>query len=647
MISTKKPPMESINELTDLALAWLEVERWSVHDKRAYSSAPASTGYYLQEQIKKLNESRTLDPTGLTTFMMLRGLVESYLREVQISAYSLIFDSKLIDAQLHPMKELQAILGTPWVIRLIEDFQKRLREAAVQYGVRPGLPTEALEKVLADKVALAHLRRDALFSIHHALEAHQFTQGPGGGTPAKFTPQVFEFWNINSLLLAMRAQKVSGISLCLIRDPEEALRSYFVFAIRNGSTLTILTDHTDGPHPAHKRMTRRPDRQLSQRAARNWFPYQLLDLREQEGELGNGRVFANTRTSLVPVNVEAVPLKDIRDLEAEEFVWTILMFDLIREKFWDQNVRLPELSYTGEMVVEPQALVGSTGSLVKEKLYQSLELAPLKREDLTAEGTENQWECKPTGFNRWMVDRYGAGVSEEVFNLVGEQSKLLLKGTLGLKAGFEALDPTMFGTKEKIQRDRTWAARVNQMRVIQQLAEEEFEREGANISEWYLTHLKLNQEFLLDASARGELILPKWHPTRLHEGTESYVLDENVALNQQDTWGFYFPKFRLGVFDKGKAYCAEREAVKATVFTSIRPTCPEAIAVLVGMKPKDLPWALQHWYSQKPYVGNSILERLDPEDWVLKNPWMGMCFDVGIAHSKQAIRARRKKLGLP
>lgn len=669
----------TINDLTNIA-----IERWAnligIDAKGRIKKGVRNpwSEWDLREHTEKLNESRTLDPTGLTTFMMLRGIVERYLKEVQFSAFDLILDPKSIAQQLVPMKGLKDVLEAPQVLQLITDFQTQLRGAATEYGVRPGKPMDALENLLEDKFDLAYIRKDALVSIHN-LETHQFIQGTSDGQPAKFVPKIYEFWNINSLLQAMRSQRVSGISMCLIRDPDEALHSYFVFAVRNGTTITILTDREKTAHPAQNRMSRRPDRTLSRRAARNWFPYHLVGLKEAKDETGEvKRIYAERRTQLVPINVEAVALKDIRDLEAEEFVWATLMFDLIRDKFWVQDFRVPELSYTGEMIVAPQALVGSTGSLVKEGLYKPLELPLLTREDVTAEKTKKQWDRKPTGFNRWMVERYGGKVPEEVFNPVGPEAKLLLEAKAeellpvvhqadqwgqSLTPSFETMSAITFGTKEQIQKDRVWVARMNQMTAIQRLADDEFQQQRETICDWYRAHVRRNLPALLDASARGELILPHWLPARFGGGDGTSRTEDRNALEQKvgNRWykvfsGIYsMPEFRFGYYEArtGEAYCAEREDTMATVFTIIRPTCPEALAVLAGVKVEDLPWALQHWYNDDPYHGNSILDRLDPEDWRLHNPWMhsnrrsGVSFKVWISHSKQALHARRKALGLP
>lgn len=700
------PDPKTINELVNealrrwVALTGLVMDDDGLNVKSCAGNCPWQS-WTVRQHTEELNKSRELDPTGLTTFMLLRGLTESYLQQIQYDAHTLILDPSSIETQLVPMRALRDVLEAPDVVELIAGFQKQLYDAGAHYGVRAGDPTKKLGELLEDKYSLAHIRRDALLSLSR-LEAHQFTQGDKDPNPLKYNPQVFEFWNVNSLLAGMRAQKVPGISLCLIRDPVEALHSYFVFAIRNGGTLTVLTDRTKGAHPAYKRMSRRPDRMLDRRASQNWFPYQLLELEKIKDAEGDVKGFyARARKQLVPINIEAIPLKDIRDLEPEQFVWTILVFDLIRDKFWKQDAKLPELSYTGQMVTEPAALVGATGSLVLHGHYKPLELPALVKEDVMSETTKAQWERDPTNFNAWLTKRYGAEVPDEVLSPVGESAKLLLEAktedsdflpvrieesfgkTKIVRVEFETFDPTSFGTKDDIQKDRLWVGRMNQMKAIQRLADVEFEREKDGIIAWFMERLKQNQEFLFNACVRGELLLPTWRAARMtgvgattdeerEEGTShvktANVIDQRTGSrwsSAHDYYSFHLPKFRLGEYHEestGPSWrvktrrwvaCAEKPELRASVFTRISPSCPEALAVLVGMDVEELPWPLRYWYDDEPYHGNSILDRLDPEDWVLNNPWMptnrggGIRFDLGIAHSKIAYQARRKALGLP
>jgi len=486
--------MSKINELVNEAVVqWANLvglcddpKEWDTHK--------------VQKHLEGLNESRTLDLSGLTTFMMLRGLVEDYLKSVTFDAHSLILNPDAIKSKIAPMKALRDILENPVVVSLISEFETKLRDAIQHYGVVDFAPHEELIK---NKFDLAYLRRDALLHIEQ-IEKHQFIQGQKSSSPLKYNSQIFEFWNINSLLLAMRTQKVPGISVCLIRDPENALHSYFVFAICNGETLTILTDRPDDPHPDFKYITRRPDRSLERRAAQNWFPYQLLDLKEVPDGLSSV-LYAQQRTQIVPINVKAVPLKEIRDLPPEQFLWVIFMFDLIQDRFWEQDIKLPELSYTGEMIVNPNTLVGNEGSLVKSGTYQPLEMPTLTKIDVTADSTANQWDGEPVHHNAWMVERYGNQVPNEVFNPVGEQEGILLEASIeksigpklpkedrnfllnkkDTSLGLRVLSPSNFGTKEQLQKDRLWVARVNQMKAIQLLADQEHCQTVEKVKEWF------------------------------------------------------------------------------------------------------------------------------------------------------------------
>ncbi len=659
--------MKTINELVnDAIMLWVEVTGVNL-GKNSYGSSEYNTRLYTEE----LNASRTLDMTGLTSFMMLRGLTEWYLKEIAFTAYELILEPAESEKKLATMRALRNILEDPQVLELVEDFQTQILDAALYYR-KPPEQVKALSDFLETKYGLAFVRRDALRSMER-LEAHQFVQGNADTESLKFNPDIYEFWNINSLLRAVRAQRMPGITLALIRDPEQALFSYFVFAIRNGDTITVLTDRSKEAHPASKRMSRRPDRAFNERASRHWFPYSLVEVEVSEDQK---RLHTAARTSLVPINVEAVPLKKIGALEPEEFIWATLMFDLIRDKYWKKDTKLPELSYTGEMVVEPHALVGEHGALVKEGLYKPLQLAPLTRADVTLENTAPQWQDQPTGQKRWMVDRYQDQVPDNYFNVVGEEAKanllkaheekFLVKRDFFGRTGerpMEMLDPLNFGSKDRLEKDRLWAARVNQMKVIDKLAKAEFESTKGEIIAWYAEAVKKNAEALITASVHDEFLLPHWY--HRDSGDPSFhnkplVKTKNALRQIGDVTLKTLPSEKLGYshegdvrlgtlwnFRAGKAACFDRPDVGATIFTAITPNCPQALAILCNIEVKNLPFVLQWWYKDELYDGNHILNRLDPEDWVLENYWRALDFKVYVPLCKWAYNARRNALNLP
>lgn len=86
---------------------------------------------------------------------------------------------------------------------------------------------------------------------------------------------------------------------------------------------------------------------------------------------------------------------------------------------------------------------------------------------------------------------------------------------------------------------------------------------------------------------------------------------------------------------------------RSSIFYRVAINCPEAVAALLGKEVSDLPAPLQNTYfGDEPYNGNEILERTDPEDWALDNPWRKMNLNIHVSFSKSAVHARRKKLGL-
>ena len=209
--------MATIDDLVNEALArWVALTGLAMKDgMRVVAKNCPWQSYEVERQTEALNESRTLDPTGLTTFMLVRGLAEAYLQDIQFNAHDLILEPGAIEAQLGPMRALRDLLEEPDVVQLIASFQKQIRDGAKHYGVEPGKPMDKLETLLGERYRLARVRRDALLSMQR-LDAHQFTQGSKDDQPLKYSPDVFEFWNVNSLLAAMRGQKCGGISLCLL-----------------------------------------------------------------------------------------------------------------------------------------------------------------------------------------------------------------------------------------------------------------------------------------------------------------------------------------------------------------------------------------------------------------------------------------------
>ncbi|MCP5904876.1 hypothetical protein NL378_29335, partial [Klebsiella pneumoniae] len=63
---------------------------------------------------------------------------------------------------------------------------------------------------------------------------------------------------------------------------------------------------------------------------------------------------------------------------------------------------------------------------------------------------------------------------------------------------------------------------------------------------------------------------------------------------------------------------------------------------------EEMPIYLQHWNpGDDAYVGNHILQRIDPLEWRLDNPWDQLSFHVSIYLSKRGLAQVRKSLPCP
>lgn len=632
----------------------------------------------LQKYIEDLNESRSIDMSGTTAILLLRGLFEAYTKEKSFTIHTLLYKPAKVEATIGRLREFHALISGPACEEAVTHFKETLRAAAVHYGYDLG----KLKKHLADERALGQLRLAASRSLG-TLTTHQFAQGCRDPKALQYNQQIFEFSSINSFLHALRHQMVSGITLALIRDTRDELgsyKAYFVLGLRNGETITVLTDFTEGAHPKYHNVTRRPDRRLEERARLHWFPYRLLD----EDPVKHKQ----RKTALVPLDAKATPIEEIPNLEPSEFIWLTLLFDLVAAKFDRDDYKMPELSYTGEMVVTPHALVEATSAIVLAGQYKPLILPQLTVETATPELADNH---KPLGHNAWLEDRYRDRVPAILLDVVGDrralevgkQARKLLPGKIkeeklpsmrrqpgvigwwsDYRVGVlqpQALDPTYFGTQKDIERTRAWYARVNLIQAVQRLAAAEFVAKHELILAWYRARIERNMPFIWEAVARGELNAPTttWASDEDHDfpsedtlrWTETNILDQKQAKS----WYAAFPGdswqrkgLTFGAWDDAKrgVTCALDPPTRANVFTVIQPDNPRALALLAGIPERKLPWPLQHWTTREPHTGNSIIDRIDPQDSRLDDPWRHLELRLTISLSKRAYNHLRKEHGL-
>jgi hypothetical protein len=144
--------------------------------------------YDLQKHVKDLNESRSLDMSGTTAILLLRGLFEAYAEEKSFTIYTLLYAPTDVEKTLAKIRDFHALITRAACEDAVVAFKEALRAAAVHYGYDLG----KLKKLLADERALGQLRLAASRSLER-LATHQFTQGARDPKPLQYNREIFEF----------------------------------------------------------------------------------------------------------------------------------------------------------------------------------------------------------------------------------------------------------------------------------------------------------------------------------------------------------------------------------------------------------------------------------------------------------------------
>jgi len=637
--------------------------------------------YTVSQMHEAVREALELDQTNITGHLLLDALASAYFRDRKFSVDDLLRSPEQTAAYVAKAREFIALARSPDITDIGDQFALNLRQALRHYRA----DTPEVMKIVENRHELAFLRRDALRSISR-LRVDQFLKGVPERAEVKpaYHRAVHQFWNINSLINAACHQP-SGVTMNLIRDPDD-FQSYFAFAIRNGGNLFVLSDVPEHCHPLQRYMSRRPDRELSRRAGRNWFPYDLLNLKFDEE---SGMLFADAekRTALIPLQQEFDRLKAIADLDPREVIWIVMMFDLILDKFWNKGYQAPQLSYTGQMVREQPLLEEVKRANLPVTGYQPLDLPALTVAAVSGAG-EAAIGSADISPNKWLEDRYGARVTDDLLNLVSRpQTEFYLppppavataRGNRSSHANHEnalvtanfvsvsrrdddrlpfwnkegrlplhALNPSTFGTREELENDRTFLARHNMAKAIQRLANEEYFTRENEIKDWWKASIEKNIEALYRMAGLREVVMnvgDGLNDRNVHAigsrlvGTyplaKVYSHEELEGRSSTPFSSLYLHK---GI-SRGSTYLCHINGTASSYRAIFQPQCAADLALLTGCAIEQLPDVLQHWVAHRSHMGNHILSRIDPMAWALHDPWSEMCFVIVLFLSKRALR---------
>jgi len=620
-----------------------------------------------------MDDAQRLDPEGTTAYLLLECFLREYLERKTFTAAQIMKDYEATSRYLKEAEGLFSVVQSERALELASTFRARVVQGVKHYRA----DREDVLEMIDDADVLPFLRRDALHSLD-ALHPYQFLQGEAGTGPAQVIEHVYLAWNVNDLLKALRDMPVSGVAVVMLRDASHPDRSYFCFAMRNGGNVILFTDKSRPAYPGQEdvlagRGGRGAARTFASRKWSNHFPYHLLKTSIDD----RGDVVFEAETTPVAAGKSVVPVMPIRELPPHQVIWLTMMLSLINEKFWTKAWRAEALSYTGEMVRSKSLLVEdhSGAALPVAQDYTPITLEDVKLDEVTSEALTAQLADPSQGVNAWLEARYRDAVPEHVLNqwhvdcdtalilpslkkpegfrrdrMVGTEVApgIMAVGGLSKLASWEqpggyqlqTFSSTEFGTEAELRDDRLFIARTNMARHIQRSADEEFERRKDAVADWYAKATRANTQALLAMIAEESLAKKAdpqrgWHPFM----TIGQVKGEDFRY----TWRTENP---IGEFrQKGYKWNCILTGAVSTWRVMFKPRNAADLARLCGCEISDLPDVLQNWVHEKPYTGNHLLNRLDPMDSYVDDPWMKLEVDVNVFLSKRGLSQIEKEFG--
>jgi hypothetical protein len=635
-------------ELNRALAKWVEI--LGIDPSAADAMNKIDWGY--RTTIEQLEEAQKLDMTGLTTAMILYGIWESYAENLTISVRDMLDKNPESLKLIADYKELRNLISTPAIMEEMMAFQKHIKECMISYEAPQSLP------IIDDLSSLGMLRRDALRSIEN-MQCYQFIQGTSVTEKMKYNKVVYQFPNIQSMISSIVSHSECGVSLCHILDAEGLEFSYFAFGVWNGGTMTVVSDKPNWAHPAQKRMTRCTGRQLSERWGQHHFPYDLL---KPQFSSNTKNVTFGRREGLVIYNMEATAIHGLFNLEPDVVVWVAMVLELLQHRYFKENKLLSDLSYTSDQM---QTQVPVNYPLMTLEGW----VPPIKpwfeTEKLSVESTASNWERQPVRHNEWLEKKFKGKVPSSLLNLVQDDTGKKLPPTdrkdlaifKKLSNDLKAPAPTEFGSIQELQHDHEWVARYNQAVIVNELAKKEFQEKKESILTWYSEKVQARSDFLID-----RVCSLTW-PVQFERYKIGFTCEkENFKIDWikpiydtrghfTDSYDYYRGTFRqtIGNYNRERdCYMCPLEGTKCTLSQIFQVESSEIISLIIGIPVEELPEPLQHYFTEvnEPYYGNQILDRLDPMDWVVQNPWSKLCLDVRVVLSKSGFNKRRNQLHL-
>lgn len=609
-------------------------------------------GYF--SDVRKLNKNIEkaieLDETQLTAIMILKNSLKDYVKEKEFSMDFLLENRLKLFDFLNNYDDMVKYLSNKGCTEPIKEFQNKIINGLINSKLDV---SESLLEIINNEYELAVIRLSALRAFKN-LRVDQFKSGKVNGNVVNFHKEIFRFADMNHLL--KQAISISnGVYVCFIEDATYFQFSFFIFLIKNGDNIWIVSDKPDLPQPNYRIMSRSKskERSFEARIFSNLFPYELFVHYDEtmskfvEGKQINTEEY---QTSIVKKENDFWGVLGVLDeCQSDTQLWIYMMISLFQQKFFIQETPKLPLSYTMEMVQEETEDTTALAQIGYESLIiKHVDTVNVKTDDV-------KWETNPVGHNQWLLDRYGKDVknySSKTLMAAPGETKEISANNFSLVSNrpegnwLDTIKTEMlsvanvrrddFGTIDEVKNNLAFQARYSQVNMIQALNHKEYKERNKELTKWFRNAIEKNITNIEKAIGKEEFLTVKnLYVSNFKHGEKDSKIKNVMTIIEKDKKGYSglgMINFFGGNSNYPKCYFTEK-AYSLCVDFDINNA--QAIADICGIQFKDLPDVLQHFNKVEPYTGNSILYFLDPLDHIKDEFSRRMNFDVRIYLSKR------------
>lgn len=621
-----------------------KLELWSkitgVNPQEKKSSYTIKFSDYLSDyQIEQMNnriiDALSYDETGTFAEAYLMHYFHKYLEERKFTCIQLVSDPKIED-YISDVKRLHAAL------------KESNAEDIIMNEAHKAMAFYELEDDKLSLFDVIELRTSAMKCID-SLETVQFMTGSAAEEGFKVITDIYMYQNISEVIASAINGFINGVSLCYIRD-EKLEDSYFAFIIKNGDNFFLLTDKPKYKHPNQKYMKRCPGRDMEKRINSAWFPYSVTNI-DMSDMYDTGRYGVREKSTELAEKISdadrdtyGIKLGSLTTITQDEAFWLVNMLALIKEKFYDNNYQCAELSYAGGMIHHP-SLTENSHELAVYKNMPSLEL----EEIAYPENLELTYEHESKHLNDRIVEKYKDQVPSYVYNAVADTDKLELEEKSTEHVPALALSRNDFGTAEDFDYRQKWIARFNMAKAIAELETDEYKETRIDVKDELKSLGELHAENIIKKA-----LLDNLQGQRMtHVGFGTEFTDKLIPFSKIELFDKWYNNHQWGSILIGQKICQNKNdfvcdltGKKAGVAITVTPRNAKDLATMFDIPISELPEQLQNWSKEYVYIGNSILDNIDPFDWVIRDHFNEEDYHFVFFLSKAAYTQLRKELGL-